>query len=109
MNEAPPGLPELREPVPTSDMELYLTNNYSNPGYCSVPEPMFPGQPDGRSGRGLGNPSSIPSWAKFVYVKSPPVVLVSCYDKILKYDFIRTMADGCYSNLLPEKIYTVIN
>ena len=47
LNETPPGLPELRDPVSTSEMELYLTNNYTNT-YSSVPEPMFPGQPDGR-------------------------------------------------------------
>ena len=46
LNEAPPGLPELRDPVPSSEMELYLTNNYTNT-YSSVPEPMFPGQQDG--------------------------------------------------------------
>lgn len=47
LNETPPGLPELRDPVPTSDMELYLTNNYNNA--YSVPDPMFPGHQEGRS------------------------------------------------------------
>ncbi|XP_063681534.1 trithorax group protein osa-like isoform X4 [Bolinopsis microptera] len=48
LNETPPGLPELRDPVPSSEMELYLTNNYTNT-YSSVPEPMFPGQQDGQN------------------------------------------------------------
>lgn len=46
MNEA--GLSDLRGAPPPSDMELYLTNNYNN-NYSSVPDPMFPGPPDGKS------------------------------------------------------------